>query len=182
MEAGAYPLTSVAKLPNVTVAYPGEVLSRERASGTILPGEAVMPVSSAGAEYVRRAVDADKGDPRLGIAMRVVEIPDVNSGPSALGPNEIVNTPIPQRDYVRRYRTGGFLLTLVEPRADWAHGDLICFDVDGARPAGKPAGTGSWVRTAVRAEAFAEVIEFRPYSANGQEGVLLVRTLQGNSM
>jgi hypothetical protein len=182
MEAGAFPLTSVGSLPNVTVAYPGEVLSRERASGSILPGEAVMPVSSGGAEYVRRAVDADKGDPRLGIALRPVEHPDVNTGPSALGPNEIVNQVIPQGEYVRRYRTGGFLLTLVEPRADWAHGDLIAFDVDGVRPAGKPAGTGSWVRTATVAEAFAEVIEFRPYSEDGDEGVLLVRTLQGTSM
>jgi hypothetical protein len=41
--AGAYPLTAVAKLPNVSIASPGEVWSNLRANGIIIPGAACRP-------------------------------------------------------------------------------------------------------------------------------------------
>ena len=43
------------------------------------------------------------GSEQVAIAFRQVEIPDINTGPSALGPNEIVNQAIADQDYVRRY-------------------------------------------------------------------------------
>jgi hypothetical protein len=54
---GNYPLTDVASLPNVTIAFPGEHWSNRIASGAIVPGEAVVPVNYNGKSAVKRAVD-----------------------------------------------------------------------------------------------------------------------------
>jgi hypothetical protein len=92
--AGAYPLTGVAKLPNATVAFPGEVWSNSRANGIIIPGAAVAPVNVGGKLRHKQLIAGDTPDKeQVGVALRQVEVPDVNSGPGALGPNEIVNPP-----------------------------------------------------------------------------------------
>jgi hypothetical protein len=56
---GAFPLTSADKLPNVTIAYPGERWSDRKASGQIIPGVAVVPIASAGKLLMRPAVGGD---------------------------------------------------------------------------------------------------------------------------
>jgi hypothetical protein len=176
---GNFPLTGVADLPNVTVAFPGEHWSNRVASGAIVPGEAVVPVSLGGKLAMKRAATADPPD-RMAIATRVIEPPD-RAGDSlystSLGPNEIVNRQIAHGEYVHAYYSGAFHLTLVTPRA-WA--DLVGWDAAAARPTGKP-GTGAWILAASIAAALFEVMEFRPFSSNGQEGVLTVRSLRSQS-
>jgi hypothetical protein len=76
----------------------------------------------------------------VGVALRQVEVPDVNTGPNALGPNEIVNTAIASGDYLRRYMTGVLHLTLVEPRADYVPGQKIGWDRRGCTPGGQGGG------------------------------------------
>lgn len=176
---GSFPLTGVAGLPNVTVAFPGEHWSNRKATGTITPGCAVMPTTSAGVLYVAIAGSGDSGSRRLGIALRTVMIPDTNPGSQfsvALGPNELMNRDILAGEYVHTWMTGAFHLTLMTP-AVYAPGDLIGWDPAGARPAGK-AGTGSWKKVTLEANAFAEVMEFRPYNA-AHEGIVTVRALAG---
>src|SRR3954470_14234863 len=113
--AGAYPLTGVGKLPNVSIASPGEVWSNLRANGVIIPGAAIAPVNVGGKLRAKQLVVGDTPiKEQVGVALRQVEIPDVNNGPSALGPNEIVNQAIADGDYLRRYMTGVLHLTLVE--------------------------------------------------------------------
>lgn len=181
MEAGAFPLTGVGALPHVSVAFPGEVWSDHKASGDILPGTPVMPAQDASGRAVCRAAGSGEvSDPRCGIAFRVVETPDTNNGPNAEGPNEIVNRVISAGEYLRRYTSGVFHLTLVEPDDTWEHGDLVGWDPGAARPAGKPAGTGAWVKVADAADAFGYVKQpFRPYNDDGDEGVLTVASLRG---
>jgi hypothetical protein len=119
-DVGSFPLTDVADFPNVTVAFPGEHWSNRKASETITPGEAVMPINSGGQLYVARAASGDSS------------------------------------------------------------GDLIGWDPGGARPTGK-SGTGSWKKVGTEAGAFAEVMEFRPYNAAGNEGIVTVRSLRTQS-
>lgn len=174
---GSFPLTGVAALPNVTVAFPGEHWSNRKAYETIVPGEAVIPVNSGGSLYVQRAGSADSGSLRLGIALRTVQVPDINTGPNQQGPNEIMDTAIAQHDYVHVYLSGAFHLTLITPDVSYAPGDLIGWDPGGTRPTGV-TGTGSWKKVSGEANAHFEVMEWRPVGAGG-DGILTVRTLRG---
>lgn len=174
---GPFPLTSVDRLPNVTVAFPGEHWSNRIAQGVITPGDAVVETNYAGKLAMRRALAAD--DPRvIAIAKRTVDIPDVNIGSiynPALGPNEVTNLPIADGQYVHAYYSGVFILSVGTPRA-WVPGDLVGWDPAAAKPTGKP-GAGAWILAASVAAAVFTVQEFRPYSSNGLEGLLTVKTL-----
>jgi hypothetical protein len=180
--AGAYPLTAVAKLPNVSIASPGEVWSNLRANGIIIPGAAIAPVNVGGKLRAKQLIVGDTPDiDQVGVAMRQVQVPDVNTGPSALGPNELVNQAIADGDYLRRYLTGVLRLTLVEPRADYVPGQKIGWAVAAARPVGKAAGTGAWSNAGILAgTSIFEVLE--PYEVFGgsNEGILTVRYLRSN--
>jgi hypothetical protein len=180
IEYGAFPLRSVEKLPNVTVAFPGEHWSDRKASEVIVPGEAVVPINSGGKLYMRRALAADAAT-QLAIALRTVSVPDINQGSiygQPLGPNEIMNLPIQRGEYVHAYYSGVFHLTLVAPD-NYAPADLIGWDENGARPTGK-GGAGSWAKNAAAdIDSIFEVQEWRPYSADGLEGILTVRSLRG---
>jgi hypothetical protein len=156
--AGAYPIQGVGKLPNVDIANPGEVWSNLKANGNIVPGACIAPVVGATRKYKQVAAGGDAPQRRqVGIALRTVEVPDVNTGPSALGPNEIINQMIADGDWLRLYLTG-------------------------TRPVGKAAGTGSWTNQAgdilANTDIF-EVVEFRPYGG-GNEGLLTVHFLRGS--
>lgn len=179
MAQGAFPLTGSKNLPNVTVAFPGEVWTNRRASGAITPGAAVVPVNSGGKLYVRTALAGDTGEvDRLGIALNVVQAPDVNTGPSALGPNELANKDIPAGEYVRVYYSGGFHLTLVVPTT-YVPGDRIGWDADGVRPVGK-TGVGAWAKDAAAdLDSIFEVMEIRTVGT-GSEVILTVRHLKGS--
>jgi hypothetical protein len=181
--AGAYPLTGVGKLANVTIASPGEVWSNLRANGNIVPGAAIAPVSVGGKLFAKQLLAGDTPDERqVGVALRQVQIPDVNTGPNALGPNELVNQLIADQDYLRRYLSGALHLTLVDPRADYTPGQKIGWNPAGARPAGKAAGTGSWTNVAgsiLAGTDIFEVFEYRPYGSSN-EGILTVRFLRSN--
>lgn len=173
-----FALTGVAQLPNVTVAFPGEHWSDRKASGSITPGEAVVPVNSGGSLYVRTAVAGDTAlISQLAIALRPVEVPDPNSGPGAIGPNEIMNQELVAHDYVHTYYSGAFWLTLVVP-GSYEPGNLIGWDANGVRPAGKD-GSGAWaVNSAADLDSIFEVQEVREVgSAN--EVILRVRSLRG---
>lgn len=147
MSQGSHPLTGVAGLANVTVSYPGEHWSDAVASGrAITPGEAVIVTNSGGVLAVRPVTAADNGDPRVAIALRTIDTPE-KEHIRALGPNEIKNTPMEVGEYVHRYMTGGFNITLVDPRRTYNPGDLIGWDIDGQRPEGKE-GVGSWAPNA----------------------------------
>lgn len=175
---GSFPLSGVAGLPNVTVAFPGEHWSDRTASGAITPGAAVVPTTSAGKLRMRVATNSDVAT-QLAIALRCVDIPDSNLGSGSLGPNEIKNTEIADGEYVHAYYSGVFHLTLIAPDDSYAPGDLIGWDANGARPTGK-SGSGSWAKnSAADIDSIFEVQEWRPYSANGQEGILTVRSLRG---
>jgi len=180
LTSGQYPLSSVADLPNVTVAFRGEHWSNRYASGAITPGEAVVPVASAGKLYMRKATAADAAlREQLAIAMRPVDIPDANTGPSSVGPNQIKNQPLQHGEYVHAQYSGAFHLTLVRPDATYAPGDLIGWMAAGPRPTGKP-GTGSWAKNAqADLDSVFEVMEWRPFNVGGTEGILTVRSLRG---
>lgn len=178
---GNFPIEGVAGLPNVTIAFPGEHWSNRIAKGAIVPGEACVPVNYGGKLAMQRA-GAGASVKRMAIATRVIEIPDraFDSGyTQSLGPNEIKNRQIEDGQYVHAYYSGVFHLTLVVPRA-WLPGDLVGWNAAGARPTGK-SGAGAWDIAADEASAFGEVQEFRPFSANGQEGLLTVRTFRTQS-
>lgn len=179
MDTGAFPLTSVAALPNVSVAFPGEHWSDGKASVDIVPGEAIIPISSGGKRYWRIAsAAAEAVDPRAAIALWTVQPPD-SAGDSvfttSLGPNEIVNRTIPKGEWVHAYYSGEFHLTLFTPDT-YLPADLIGWDPAGARPTGK-GGTGAWAKTTNPPDAAFEVIEFRPLANAPTEGVLTVRRL-----
>lgn len=144
MSSGAHQLTGSANLPNVTVAFPGEHWSDAVLSGgaAITPGAACV-LTASGTKLAVRAAQAGDNAIDILIAKRCVDIPDVNTGPSALGPNEISNTDIEVGEYVHRYRSGAFWLTLVDPNRTYVPGGKVGWDLDGARPTGK-SGTGSW--------------------------------------
>src|SRR5688572_25142046 len=177
MEAGSFPLTGTGDLPNVQIIYPGERWTNRVASGSITPGEAIVPVNSGG---VLAMETADSGDAitQLAIALRPVDIPDVNNGPSALGPNEIRNQDLANGEYVMACYSGVFFLTLVDPRRTYAPSDLIGWDADGERPAGKD-GVGSWAPNAnADIDSVFEIMEVEEYGDDG-EVVLRVRSLRG---
>lgn len=181
-DVGAFPLADVAagpttQLPNVTVAFMGEHWSDGKASETITPGELVVPTSSAGKLYWQRAASGTL-DPRAAIALRTVQIPDVNTGPAAQGPTEIMNTAITIHQYVHAFSSGAFHLSLIKPDSAYVPGDLIGWDPAGTRPTGK-SGTGSWKRGVAAAAAMFMAQEFRPYNTAGTEGLLTVRSLRG---
>lgn len=178
---GDFVLDSVAALPNVTVAFPGEHWSDRIASGTIVPGEAVIPVNFGGKLAMVRATTAQASagvrSGRTAIALQTVLTPDTNRGPAWEGPNELVNKPITSGNYVHAYYSGAFHLTLVEPAA-YVPGDLLAWDDAAARPTGKD-GTGAWSRDgATDANALFEVIEFRKVNVSN-EGIVTVRSLRG---
>jgi hypothetical protein len=187
--AGAYPISGVGKLPNVTIAHPGEVWSDQRALGNIVPGAAIIPVDIAGKKGKKQIAAGDAPDRRqVAVALRQVEVPDINPGSQysvALGPNEIVNLLIADGDYLRSYHTGILHLTLVTPRDDYANGQLIGWNPAGARPAGKAAGTGAWTNVTADIKAGTDIFEvhepYRPYgAATPKEGILTVRFLRGD--
>lgn len=177
--AGAYKLTGVAALPNISVAFPGEHWSRGVASGSIVPGEAIVPVNDGGREGWVRATTAQatshKG--RLAVALKTVQVPDVNNGPGALGPNEIMNSLIVDGEYVHAYFSGAFHLTLVTPDAAYVPGDLLTWVDNGVRPAGK-AGTGAWARGGTEANSLFIVQEVR-FIGDDDEAILTVKSLRG---
>jgi hypothetical protein len=176
---GSFPLTSVAKLPNVTIAFPGEHWSNRIAQGAIVPGEAVVPTNYGGKLAVTRA-GAGASVARMGIALRTIDVPDNATGSiyyDPLGPNEIRNLQIPDGEYVHTYYSGVFHLTLAVPRA-WVPAELVGWNPAGARPTGK-AGAGAWDVAGGEDTALFEVMEFRPFSADGHEGILTVRSLRG---
>lgn len=179
-DIGGFPLEGVADLPNVTVAFPGEHWSDAKAQEAITPGEAVVVVASGGVRMVRIAEAGDAAlANRLAIALRTVQVPDVNTGPGSLGPNEIMNQVIPAGEYVHRYYSGSFHLTLFDPRRTYEFGDLVGWDADGQRPVGKD-GAGSWAPNAnADIDSIFEVQDFRAYGNEDGEGLLTVRSLRG---
>jgi hypothetical protein len=189
MTTGAFPLTGVSGLPHVTVINGPRArhYSNRKASGAIVPGTAVVPVyDAAGSAHVNTPGDALKmrtavaGDSakakQLAIALKTVQVPDQNVGPSSLGPNEIMNANIADGEYVHAYYEGDFALTLVVPDT-YQPGDLIGWDADGVRPTGI-SGTGAWAKDAAAdIDSIFEVMEWRPVNAARTEGILYVRKL-----
>lgn len=178
---GSHPLTGVANLPNATVAFPGEHWSNRIAKGTVTPGTAVLTVNYGGKLAVQTAAAGDPID-QIGLALRTIDVPDVANDSvytTSLGPNQIKNLPIADGSYVHQYMSGAFHLTLVKPRA-WAPAELVSWNPTGTRPTGK-TGTGSWdlAGTSGTTDPFFEVMEFRPFSSDGHEGLLTVRSLRG---
>ncbi|MDP2622563.1 MAG: hypothetical protein Q8Q29_02055 [Actinomycetota bacterium] len=123
---------------------------------------------------------AESGDAidQLAIAMRPIDVPDPNTGPSALGPNEVRNQDIESGEYILAGYSGGFNITLVDPRRTYVPGGMIGWDADGERPAGV-SGAGSWAPDAnADIDKVFEVIEVTPVGPDG-EVVLRVRSLRG---
>jgi hypothetical protein len=115
---------------------------------------------------------------QLAIALRPVDVPDPNTGPNALGPNQIRNQAMATGDYVHAYYSGVFKLTLVTPDSSYAPGDLIGWDADGVRPAGK-TGVGTWAKNAqADIDSFFEVMAWQEVNSS-HEGILTVRSLRG---
>src|ERR1700752_4803704 len=195
-QQGAYPLLGVGPLPNADVASPGEVWSNKRANGVIIPGSCVVPTVVGGIGCVRPVPPGDTivvtGDglrqQTLSVALRQIMTPDINPGSQynpQLGPNEIVNLPIADQDYVRQYFTGVLHLTLVTPDATHAEGDIIGWDPTATRPAGKAAGTGAWAKhsddSAVVANTDIFVVHTLPrYYGTNNECVLTCKFLRSN--
>lgn len=197
-QTGAYPLLGVGKLPNASVAFPGEVWSNKRASGVIIPGSLVKETLAEGVGSWAPVAGGDTvvttGDgirqQTLGIAMRQVMVPDVNPGSQynpQLGPNEIVNLPIAAGDWMRVYKTGVMNITLVKPDTTYKEGDIIGWDPAAERPAEKAAGEGAWAKhkeddSGVIANTDIFVVHSTPqfYGSTG-ECVLTVRFLRSNN-
>lgn len=176
---GSFQLKSVAALPNASLAFPGEHWSDGKATEVIVPGELVVPVNSGGIRGWARAA-AGAVDPRAALALKTIQVPDLNPGSEyspQFGPNEIMNLPIRVGDYVHAYRAGAFHLTLIKPDAAYVPSDLIGWDPAGARPAGK-TGTGSWGRGVAAANAFFEVVDWRPLAFDATVGILTVHSLR----
>ncbi len=182
MSQGSHPLTGVAGLANVTVAYPGEHWSDAVASGrAITPGEAVIVTNSGGVLAVRPVTAGDNGDPRVGIALRPIDVPEAEH-PRALGPNEIRNLPMDVGEYVHRYLSGAFNVTLVDPSRTYNPGDLVGWDVDGKRPTGKE-GVGSWAPNAnADVDSVFEVQRVRKAGDPSGDGgyILTLKSLKSN--
>lgn len=176
---GSFQLTSVAKLPNVSVAFKGEHWSDGKASTAIIPGSLVIPSASAGARVWAPAASGAV-DPRACIALRVVSPPDVNPGSEyspQLTPNDIMNLPIAAGQYVHTYRSGAFHLTLIAADT-YVPSDLIGWDPAASPIAGKPT-PGAWVKVNGNPTyAFFEVVEFDALTSDASQGVLTVHSLK----
>ena len=195
-QVGAYPLLGTGPLPNVDVASPGEVWAHKRANGVIVPGSCVRNAVVGGVGCVQPVVSEDSiseagGGIRretLAIAMRQIMMPDINPGSQynpQLGPNEIVNLPIADMDWVRTYHTGVMNLTLVAPDADYAEGDILGWDPSATRPAGKASGTGAWASItrdeSVVAGTDIFVVDRPPrFYGSNNESILTCRFLRSN--
>lgn len=175
-EYGNFPLDSVAGLPNVKVVFPGEHWSDGKASEDIVPGEAVVEISSGGKKYWRVAEAADPAI-LVSIALRCVTEPDVNTGPSASGPNELTSATIESGDWVHAYRSGAFALTMVVPD-NYAPADRIGWDANGARPTGM-GGSGAWAKNAAADIDDIFIVERWEPLNDDNEGILWVRSLRG---
>lgn len=193
-------LSATGKLPNVTVAHPGERWSDCKAAGPITPGAAICPANFASAAASGRAettpgnarplkqVEAsDTVDSRqVALALRTIVPPyeqSVTDGTLADdGPNELVNRVIASGEYLIEQKSGAFNLTLVEPRSDYRPSQIIGWNPAATRPAGKRgvsnAEVGAWSNTSRKAGTdFLEVLEVLPYGDNG-EVLLIVRSLR----
>jgi hypothetical protein len=178
---GAFPLTSADKLPNVTIAYPGERWSDRKASGQIIPGVAVVPIASAGKLLMRPAVGGDAAT-QMAVATRTIDVPDQSAGSwynEPLGPNEIRNLPIKDGDYVLALYSGALILTLIQAHA-YQPSELIGWNPAANAQGGKPQGIGAWapMGAGVIGPLF-EVQMFRPVNPAGDQGILNVRSLRG---
>jgi hypothetical protein len=184
-DVGSFQLTSIAKLANVTVAYPGEHWSDGKAlpaegSSSIVPGALVVPTSASGNLLWTPVTELASVDPRACIALRPVSVPDINPGSEynpQLTPNDIMNLPLAAGQYVHAYRSGSFHLTLIAPDSTYAPGDLVGFDPAATPAAGKP-GPGAWVKVTDATEAFFEVRGYRPLTFDNTIGVLTVNSLR----
>jgi hypothetical protein len=194
-QVGAYPLVGTGKLPNVDVASQGEVWSNKRASGIIVPGSLVRPVIVGGVGSVVPVAEGDTivndgagiRKEALAIATRQIMVPDINPGSQyniALGPNEIVNLPIADKDWVRTLHTGVVHITLCIPEAGYEEGEVLGWDAKGGRPTGKTAGEGSWAKVAhanVTAGSGILIIQAPPrYYGTSNEALLTCRFLRSN--
>lgn len=196
-QVGAYPLTGTGKLPNVDVAFPGEVWSNKRAGQIIVPGSCIKEVEKEGVPQWKVVTSSDtivnEGDgirkETLSVAMRQVMIPDINVGSQynpQLGPNEIMNLLIAEGDWLRAYKSGVLNLTLVKPDTGYKVGDIIGWDPKATRPKEKAEGEGAWAKhtddTNVVANTDIFVVHATPqfYGSEG-EAVLTVRFLRTNN-
>lgn len=188
---GSFQLTAVAKLPNVTVAFPGEHWSDARAlpaggASAIVPGTLVVPTSSAGLLYYTPiAAVGSAGLAQSCIAARPVSVPDINPGSEynpQLTPNDIMNLPLAAGSFVHRHRSGAFHLTLIVADSSYAPGQLVVFDPAATPVAGKP-GPGAWRRATGAEAAFAwgEVEDWRPLTNDNTQGILTVHSLRVQS-
>lgn len=176
---GSFQLTSVAKLPNVTVAFPGEHWSDGKASVDITPGQLVVPGASAGTRAWSIAASGAV-DPRSCIALQPISVPDSNPGSeysAQLTPNDIMNLVIKAGKFVHAYRSGAFHLTLIAADASYAPGDLIGWDPLASPVSGKPA-AGAWKKVNTAANAFFECVDWRPLTSDNTVGVLTVHSLR----
>ena len=182
---GSFQLTSVADLPTAVVAFPGEHWSDGVAVGTVRAGAAVIPVASGARIGLREPIAADvtgsgAANGQVAIALNPVQVPDGNAGSiynDALGPNDIVNRDITNGNYVHRYLSGVFHLTLIEAQA-YTPGALIGWKVAGTPQTGQ-SGTGAWTLNASSdIKGVFEVVEFRTLPGETTKGVLTVRSLR----
>ena len=180
--AGAFELTSVENLPNCHVAYPGERWSDAIASGQLIPGQPVVVVASGAAPTAREAVRlAEAGDEAADIllATRTIDVPDPNTGPTSMSPNEVRNQAIESGDWVLCQKSGVFILTLVTPD-EYKPGDKIGWDLDGELPSGK-AGTGAWAKNEnADIENVFRVREWKEVNSTTHEGYLTVEFIGRN--
>lgn len=176
--AGSFELTSVKNLPNAHVAYPGERWTNRTASGQIIPGEPVMPLASGTSPTatmtMRRAKSGDSVD-QIALCTRTIDIPDPNTGPTSLGPNERRNLPIESGEWLMAHYGGVFILTLVVP-GEYAPGERIGWNENGTRPAGKAAGNGAWDKDAnAQLKGVFEVESWQEVNSTTHEGILTAK-------
>jgi hypothetical protein len=143
-----------------------------------VPGEAVVPVNVSG-KLAMRARSTPTRRRAWASPLRTIEIPDGVSSlyTTALGPNEIKNRQINTGEYVHAYYSGVFHLTL-RHAARLGAGRARRLERRG-RAADRQVRHRRVGRRPTEANALFEVMEFRPFSANGQEGILTVRSLRG---
>lgn len=177
--AGSFELTQVKNLPNAHVVNPGERWTNRKASGSIVPGTPVVPLASGSSPHgtlvMRKAKSGDNAD-QIALATRVIDIPDPNTGPTSLGPNEVRNQLIPSGEWLMAHYSGVFILTLVTPDT-YTPGELIGWDENGALPAGKE-GEGAWAKNAsANIQNVFEVMDWQEVNSTTHEGILTVRFL-----
>jgi len=176
---GSHVLSGVKNLPNAQVVHPGERWTDRKASGAITPGEPVVPLASGTSPtgtLVMRPVKNGDLTQQLALATRVIDIPDPNTGPTSLGPNEVRNQDIPHMEWLMAHYSGVFVLTLVTPDT-YAPGELIGWDLNGARPAGKATThEGAWSKNAnADIKAVFEVQDWEEINSSTHEGILTVK-------